>query len=299
LVVADRDDAGLVEQDVARHQHRIGEEAGGDELLAFALVLELRHAAELPEPGDGREQPGRLGMRGHVALREQHAAIRVETGGEEQRGQIERLVVQILRVVVGRDRVQVDDAEERVVRVRVLRRDVLAHRADVIADVFGTRGLDAGEDAHGLDHLVWSRFNSRRTESADEAASSAGLRLARGATANGSLRRRSRWQDRGNGSHPFDLEPRFVAGEARALRDNLAKAIDRRAFLLQAGDCVESFNEISTMRIREKLKIMLQMSAVLTYGATLPVVKVGRIAGQFTKPRSDATETVAGEEIPS
>ncbi|HZQ82546.1 MAG TPA: 3-deoxy-7-phosphoheptulonate synthase class II [Gaiellaceae bacterium] len=93
--------------------------------------------------------------------------------------------------------------------------------------------------------------------------------------------------------------PLVFAGEARALRDNLAKAIDRRAFLLQAGDCVESFNEISTMRIREKLKIMLQMSAVLTYGATLPVVKVGRIAGQFTKPRSDATETVAGEEIPS
>ncbi|HEX3806622.1 MAG TPA: 3-deoxy-7-phosphoheptulonate synthase class II [Gaiellaceae bacterium] len=93
--------------------------------------------------------------------------------------------------------------------------------------------------------------------------------------------------------------PLVFAGEARALRDNLAKAIDRRAFLLQAGDCVESFNEISTMRIREKLKIMLQMSAVLTYGATLPVVKVGRIAGQFTKPRSDATETVGGEEIQS
>jgi 3-deoxy-7-phosphoheptulonate synthase len=93
--------------------------------------------------------------------------------------------------------------------------------------------------------------------------------------------------------------PLVFAGEARALREQLAKAIDRRAFLLQAGDCVESFNEISTMRIREKLKIMLQMSAVLTYGATLPVVKVGRIAGQFTKPRSDAFELVDGEEIQS
>jgi 3-deoxy-7-phosphoheptulonate synthase len=93
--------------------------------------------------------------------------------------------------------------------------------------------------------------------------------------------------------------PLVFAGEARALRENLAKAIDRRAFLLQAGDCVESFNEISTQRIREKLKIMLQMSAVLTYGATLPVVKLGRMAGQFTKPRSDAFETVGGEEIPS
>jgi 3-deoxy-7-phosphoheptulonate synthase len=93
--------------------------------------------------------------------------------------------------------------------------------------------------------------------------------------------------------------PLVFAGEARALRDNLARAIDGKAFLLQAGDCVESFNEISTQRIREKLKIMLQMSAVLTYGATLPVVKVGRIAGQFAKPRSDLTEKIGGLEIPS
>src|SRR5689334_3248310 len=93
--------------------------------------------------------------------------------------------------------------------------------------------------------------------------------------------------------------PLVFAGEARDLRENLARAIEGRAFLLQAGDCVESFNELSTMRIREKLKIMLQMSAVLTYGATLPVVKVGRIAGQFTKPRSDAFELVDGVEIPS
>ena len=93
--------------------------------------------------------------------------------------------------------------------------------------------------------------------------------------------------------------PLVFAGEARNLRDNLAKVIDGRAFLLQAGDCAESFNEISTMRIREKLKIMLQMSAVLTYGATLPVVKVGRIAGQFTKPRSEPFERVGDEEIPS
>ncbi|HEV2591306.1 MAG TPA: 3-deoxy-7-phosphoheptulonate synthase class II [Gaiellaceae bacterium] len=93
--------------------------------------------------------------------------------------------------------------------------------------------------------------------------------------------------------------PLVFAGEARALRDNLARAIDGRAFLLQAGDCVESFNQISTQRIREKLKIMLQMSAVLTYGATLPVVKVGRIAGQFAKPRSDLTERVGDVDIPS
>jgi 3-deoxy-7-phosphoheptulonate synthase len=93
--------------------------------------------------------------------------------------------------------------------------------------------------------------------------------------------------------------PLVFAGEARDLRDGLARAIEGRAFLLQAGDCVESFNELSTQRIREKLKIMLQMSAVLTYGATLPVVKVGRIAGQFTKPRSEATERVGDVDIPS
>ncbi len=84
--------------------------------------------------------------------------------------------------------------------------------------------------------------------------------------------------------------PLVFAGEARQLRESLARVIEGKAFLLQAGDCVESFDELSTMRIREKLKIMLQMSAVLTYGATLPVVKVGRIAGQFVKPRSDLTD---------
>src|SRR5206468_4783073 len=72
-----------------------------------------------------------------------------------------------------------------------------------------------------------------------------------------------------------------------------------RAFLLQAGDCVESFHEFTAITIREKLKIMLQMAAVLTYGATLPVVKVGRVAGQFVKPRSSPTERVGDEELPS
>jgi 3-deoxy-7-phosphoheptulonate synthase len=93
--------------------------------------------------------------------------------------------------------------------------------------------------------------------------------------------------------------PLVFAGEARELRDALAHVIEGRAFLLQAGDCVESFNELSTIRIREKLKIMLQMSAVLTYGATLPVVKVGRIAGQFTKPRSNTHERIGDLDVPS
>jgi 3-deoxy-7-phosphoheptulonate synthase len=95
------------------------------------------------------------------------------------------------------------------------------------------------------------------------------------------------------------LPPLVFAGEARQLLASLAEVAQGRAFLLQAGDCAESFREFSAVAIREKLKIMLQMAAVLTYGATLPIVKVGRIAGQFTKPRSSPTEMVEGEEIPS
>jgi len=92
--------------------------------------------------------------------------------------------------------------------------------------------------------------------------------------------------------------PLVFAGEARRLQDDLAAVREGRAFLLQAGDCAESFNELSQIRIREKLKIMLQMSAVLTYGATLPIVKVGRIAGQFTKPRSAPLERVGDVDLP-
>ena len=93
------------------------------------------------------------------------------------------------------------------------------------------------------------------------------------------------------------LPPLVFAGEARQLTAALAEASAGRAFLLQAGDCAESFNDFSAITIREKLKIMLQMSAVLTYGATLPVVKVGRIAGQFGKARSSPTEQIGGVEL--
>ncbi|MEI7760447.1 MAG: 3-deoxy-7-phosphoheptulonate synthase class II [Thermoleophilia bacterium] len=91
----------------------------------------------------------------------------------------------------------------------------------------------------------------------------------------------------------------IFAGEARALRHQLGEAAEGRAFLLQAGDCAESFHELSVIAIRERLKLLLQMSAVLTYGATLPVIKVGRIAGQFAKPRSSPTEMINGVEMPS
>ncbi len=95
------------------------------------------------------------------------------------------------------------------------------------------------------------------------------------------------------------LPPLVFAGEARALQSALGEAAEGRAFLLQAGDCAESFNDVSAVIIRERLKVLLQMSAVLTYGATLPVVKVGRLAGQFAKPRSSPFERVGGVELPS
>jgi len=82
------------------------------------------------------------------------------------------------------------------------------------------------------------------------------------------------------------LPPLVFAGEARALQRALGEAAEGRAFVLQAGDCAQSFRDISAIVIRERLKVLLQMSAILTYGATLPVVKVGRLAGQFAKPRS-------------
>jgi 3-deoxy-7-phosphoheptulonate synthase len=95
------------------------------------------------------------------------------------------------------------------------------------------------------------------------------------------------------------LPPLVFAGEARDLQSALGEVAAGRAFLLQAGDCAESFRDFSAVSIREKLKILLQMSVVLIYGSTLPLVKVGRIAGQFAKPRSERTEHVNGEELPS
>jgi 3-deoxy-7-phosphoheptulonate synthase len=93
------------------------------------------------------------------------------------------------------------------------------------------------------------------------------------------------------------LPPLVFAGEARRLVASLAEVADGRAFLLQAGDCAESFAEFTADTIRDKLKVILQMAVVLTYGAGVPVLKVGRIAGQFAKPRSSATERVGDLEL--
>jgi 3-deoxy-7-phosphoheptulonate synthase len=93
--------------------------------------------------------------------------------------------------------------------------------------------------------------------------------------------------------------PLVFAGEARKLKKSLAKVAAGEAFLLQGGDCAESFAEHGADNIRDFFRVFLQMAVVLTYGAAQPVVKVGRIAGQFAKPRSKPTETIAGTELPS
>ncbi|MEM7295393.1 MAG: 3-deoxy-7-phosphoheptulonate synthase class II [Pseudomonadota bacterium] len=93
--------------------------------------------------------------------------------------------------------------------------------------------------------------------------------------------------------------PLVFAGEARRLRSELAAVSRGEAFLLQGGDCAESFSEFSADNIRDTFKVMLQMAIVLTYGAKVPVVKIGRMAGQFAKPRSAPTEVKDGVELPS
>ncbi len=93
--------------------------------------------------------------------------------------------------------------------------------------------------------------------------------------------------------------PLVFAGEARKLRRSLAEAAEGRAFVLQGGDCAESFSEFTADNIRDTFKVMLQMAVVLTFGAKVPVVKIGRMAGQFAKPRSAPTEVVDGVELPS
>ena len=95
------------------------------------------------------------------------------------------------------------------------------------------------------------------------------------------------------------LPPLVFAGEARTLKEKLASVSEGKAFLLQGGDCAESFAEFNADNLRDTFRLILQMAAVLTYGASLPIVKVGRLAGQFAKPRSEATENRDGIALPS
>ena len=93
--------------------------------------------------------------------------------------------------------------------------------------------------------------------------------------------------------------PLVFAGESRSLKKALGDVVQGKAFLLQGGDCAESFAEFNPDNIRDTFKIILQMSLVLTASASVPVVKIGRIAGQFSKPRSAPTEKRDGKELPS
>lgn len=96
-----------------------------------------------------------------------------------------------------------------------------------------------------------------------------------------------------------DQPPLVFAGEARALKKDLARVARGEAFLLQGGDCAESFREFHTFHIRDTFKVMLQMAVALTFAGQCPVVKIGRIAGQFAKPRSADMETIDGVSLPS
>ena len=96
-----------------------------------------------------------------------------------------------------------------------------------------------------------------------------------------------------------NFPPLVFAGEARSLTADLADVAEGKAFLLQGGDCAESFAEFHPNNIRDTFRVLLQMAVVLTFASKLPVVKVGRMAGQFAKPRSADTETIGGVELPS
>ena len=95
------------------------------------------------------------------------------------------------------------------------------------------------------------------------------------------------------------MPPLVFAGEAQSLKRQLGEVAEGRAFLLQGGDCAESFAEFSADNIRDSFKVILQMAVVLTFGASLPIVKVGRVAGQYAKPRSSPVEALDGMELPS
>lgn len=95
------------------------------------------------------------------------------------------------------------------------------------------------------------------------------------------------------------LPPLVFAGEARRLKSQLADACEGNAFVLQGGDCAESFGEFGSNKIRDTFRVLLQMAVVMTYGGAMPIVKMGRMAGQFAKPRSSDTETIDSVELPS
>jgi 3-deoxy-7-phosphoheptulonate synthase len=93
--------------------------------------------------------------------------------------------------------------------------------------------------------------------------------------------------------------PLVFAGECRSLHEQLARACSGQGFVLMGGDCAEAFNEFNVDHVRDTFRVMLQMALVLTFGAAMPIIKIGRMAGQFAKPRSEPDEIRDGVKLPS
>ncbi|MDF2993156.1 MAG: aroH, partial [Microbacterium sp.] len=117
------------------------------------------------------------------------------------------------------------------------------------------------------------------------------------------IKQQPQWYDEGAvaaaSAELATLPPLVFAGEVDILRDRLARAAAGQAFLLQGGDCAETFAGATAEQIRNRIKTVLQMAVVLTYGASMPVVKMGRMAGQFAKPRSSDVETRGEVTLPA
>ena len=146
LVLTHRDQVGLVEQDVRRHQHRVGEQAGGDVVgVLFGLVLELGHAGQLPKLGVAAQHPGQLGVLGHVALDEDDAPDRVQAAGDILGQLLQGAPAQQGRVLADGDGVHVHDAVDAV--VLILKGDPVLDGSHIRAQGQIAAGLDAAEDA--------------------------------------------------------------------------------------------------------------------------------------------------------
>jgi hypothetical protein len=150
LVLADGDLVRPVGEHVGGLQHGIEEQPGRHQVpLRAGLLFELGHPVQISERGHRREQPAELGVLVHIALAEEDAAARIQPGCEQRRGSVVDRLAQHRWFVGDRDRVQVDDAVDRL--AAVLSRDVLGDRPDVVAEVLAAGRLDAGEDAHSSD----------------------------------------------------------------------------------------------------------------------------------------------------
>ena len=146
LIDAHGHEVRLIEQDVARHEHGVGEQAAVDVVrMPGALVLELGHAAHLAHIGEAVEQPVHLRVLGDVALEEEHVFVGVKANGQQQREELDGLLAQLGRLLPHGDGVQVGDHVEAI--VFILEQLPVAHRADIVAQCGGAGGLDAREDA--------------------------------------------------------------------------------------------------------------------------------------------------------